>query len=119
MAGHVKLELIHFPPEYKPESPTDIRAKPLDMHTVQLEYTLPKTSDAAPITEILLEYRPKGQSRWFSLTVPVANTATISKLEPGTEYEFRVSCSNVAGAGQPSRVVKAQTMEAPNVDSCS
>jgi hypothetical protein len=54
----------------KPNQPTDVKAEPVDKNTVKLAFQLPETAYAAPINEITVEYRQKGQTR-YGFTFPV------------------------------------------------
>ncbi|VDP88948.1 unnamed protein product [Echinostoma caproni] len=97
----------------KPSKPTDLTVKPVDTTTVELDYRLPKVPESASLTEVMVEYRPKGQSRWNSQKVPVTDTVKLDKLDAKTEYDFRVSCANLAGWSEPSDIVRGQTKQPP------
>ncbi|KAF8564968.1 hypothetical protein P879_07292, partial [Paragonimus westermani] len=97
----------------KPSSPSNVNAKPAGENGVEIQFDLPTTEKDSPITSISIEYRPKGQTRWSSQTFPTSTSVVVPKLDSGTEYEFRVACTNIAGTGEPSAIVRGRTQQPP------
>ena len=46
-----------------PEIPKQLTAKPINHSTIELEFKLPVTHVEAPLTSVIVEYRPKNVSR--------------------------------------------------------
>ncbi|CAH8628965.1 unnamed protein product [Schistosoma margrebowiei] len=105
--------LIMKSPYDIPEIPKQLTAKPLNHSTIELEFKLPVTHVEAPLTSVIVEYRPKSVSRWKTQTFEPCSIVQIDKLEANTEYEFRVSCTNLAGKSESSNPVKAKTKQLP------
>ncbi|CAH8650314.1 unnamed protein product [Schistosoma haematobium] len=105
--------LIMKSPYDIPEIPKQLTAKPINHSTIELEFKLPVTHVEAPLTSVIVEYRPKSVSRWKTQTFEPCSIVQIDKLEANTEYEFRVSCTNLAGKSESSNPVKAKTKQLP------
>ncbi|VDP55472.1 unnamed protein product [Schistosoma mattheei] len=106
--------LIMKSPYDIPEIPKQLTAKPINHSTIELEFKLPVTHVEAPLTSVIVEYRPKSVSRWKTQTFEPCSIVQIDKLEANTEYEFRVSCTNLAGKSESSNPVKAKTKQLPS-----
>ena len=72
----------------------------------------PRDDGWSPITRYQLSYKPSAQKDWKSQTLAASTTqATITGLDNGAEYEFRVRAENTQGAGDWSPTATA-TLEA-------
>lgn len=67
-----------------------------------LTWQPPSGNGGGPLMRYLIEYRIAGSSRWLAVRTPIpgaATSATVSGLQRGRLYEFRVTAANAAGAG--------------------
>ncbi|VDK40531.1 unnamed protein product, partial [Dibothriocephalus latus] len=111
-----------------PAAPTGpLEASDVKADEITLEWKAPEDDGNEPITNYVLEKRPKGATEWQKvsafLTTP---SATVRGLEEGKEYEFRVMAENAMGLSEPlmtSKPIKAKHpfdppsgMDKPNVD---
>jgi hypothetical protein len=71
--------------------------------SVSLSWDAPRAQGTLPVTDYAIEYRGVGGS-WtvFDDGVSLARAATVTGLEPGREYDFRIAAVNPAGAGPAS-----------------
>ncbi|TGZ63952.1 hypothetical protein CRM22_006631 [Opisthorchis felineus] len=94
---------------------------------ITLKWKAPEDDGGQPITNYILEKRPKGSDTWQKVSAFLKSpTATVRNLEEGKEYEFRVMAENPMGASEPlvtERAVKARhpfdppsEMSAPHVE---
>lgn len=87
-----------------PDSPQSVKIDDYDRDSVVLTWKPPDSDGGNPIKGYVVEKRtPKGQ--WARATAGVIpdTTATLTGLEPGREYEFRVAAVNDGGPGDFSR----------------
>lgn len=71
--------------------------------SVSLSWDAPRTQGSSPITDYAIEYRGVGGSwRVFDDGVSIARSTTVTGLEPGREYDFRIAAVNSAGTGPAS-----------------
>lgn len=73
--------------------------------TAIVSWMPPADDGRSPITNYVIDRRAAGEIRWKTCNTgeKVKDTSyTVTGLEPGVEYEFRVSAENKAGAGLPS-----------------
>uniref|UniRef100_A0A1A9V0P1 Twitchin n=1 Tax=Glossina austeni TaxID=7395 RepID=A0A1A9V0P1_GLOAU len=93
----------------EPEKPG--RPEPInwDKDFVELRFDPPKDDGGAPIQKYIIQMRDKSGRSWSdAATVPGdQTTATITGVEEGQEYEFRVVAVNKAGPSEPSDVSKS------------
>lgn len=96
----------YLAPVTTPDAPTDLSATPIDTG-VQLHWSAPINTGGALITDYRIEYRSSDTSTWsiFSNSPSAATTSTVTGLLSNTDYFFRVSAINSAGAGTPSTSV--------------
>lgn len=79
---------------------------------VTITWTKPTTDGGSPITGYLVEHRRTGSPHWVRATpilVPLTEL-TISGLEPGWRYQFRVSAENAVGISDPSELSEPITV---------
>ena len=126
------------------KNPFDVASKPMapqvvdvDADHVDLEFRPPRNDGGTPITEYIIEKKPKKSPFWQeAIRVPAtkpkgsgeddaaaasaAIRATVPDLIEGEEYEFRVIAVNKAGPSDPSdaseAVVCRPTKVPPSID---
>ncbi|KAA3682313.1 uncharacterized protein DEA37_0008978 [Paragonimus westermani] len=105
-----------------PLEPTDVKAD-----EITLSWKAPPDDGGQPVTNYILEKRPKGSDSWQKVSAFLKSPmATVRNLEEGKEYEFRVMAENANGVGEPlvtEHAVKARHpfdppsgMSTPKVD---
>ncbi|ESO99761.1 hypothetical protein LOTGIDRAFT_141663, partial [Lottia gigantea] len=86
-----------------------------DKKSAALKWTPPESDGGSPITNYIIEYRPKGSFNWTKAndsTVP-DTTFSVTGLREKSEYQFRISAENRAGVGEPSEPTKPVLVEEP------
>lgn len=121
-----------FDPASKPPAPNVVD---YDAHHVDLEIKPPRNDGGAPISEYIIEKKPKKSPFWqeaVRISVPKSKKpgadaegeahlkATVPDLIEGEEYEFRVIAVNKAGPSEPSDASESVTCKnrkvAPTID---
>lgn len=94
-----------------PQAPTIVGADPAKT-SVDLMLSLPIESQNASITDITVQYRVHGTSSWSTFVHnPITmGPVTISGLEPGTDYDFRVATVNSIGQSNFSNLYATVTL---------
>lgn len=79
---------------------------------VTLKWDRPRTDGGSPIIGFLVEHRRTGSPNWSKATASLVMypELSISGLEPGWRYQFRVSAQNVVGLSEPSEVSEPLTV---------
>lgn len=93
----------------KPMLVTEFDAPP---DVVTLKWDRPQTDGGSPIMGYLVEHRRTGSPTWVKATpalIPYPELS-ITGLEPGWRYQFRVSAQNVVGISPPSEVSEPLTV---------
>ncbi|OTF74068.1 hypothetical protein BLA29_010635, partial [Euroglyphus maynei] len=122
------------------KNPFDVASKPMapqvvdvDADHVDLEFRPPRNDGGTPITEYIIEKKPKKSPFWqeavrVAATKPKAGEedsaaairTTVPDLIEGEEYEFRVIAVNKAGPSEPSdpseAVICRPTKVPPSID---
>lgn len=93
-------------PTWKPAAPGLLRASVARSARVKLTWTTP-TTNGAPIADYVIQ-RSAGK-RWTTVRDGVSTTRsyTVTRLDNGTSYRFRVAAKNAVGRGSWSVVVSA------------
>lgn len=60
------------------------------------------TSGGCPITDLMLDFRPKGTWAWQSLKANSTTQLFLSELREATWYELKMKACNSAGCGNQS-----------------
>ncbi|ERL85176.1 hypothetical protein D910_02598 [Dendroctonus ponderosae] len=90
-------------PFTKPDRPGAPKPTDWDKDHVDLEWTPPRKDGGAPITEYIIEKRPKHGTWEEAARVPGnATKGTVPNLTEGEEYEFRIIAVNKGGHSEPS-----------------
>ncbi|XP_018574015.1 uncharacterized protein LOC108913039 [Anoplophora glabripennis] len=93
----------------KPQLVSETEATP-DLVTIC--WTPPASDGGSPISGYLVEHRRAGSPHWVRaapLLVQISEV-TISGLEPGWRYQFRVSAENAVGMSDPSELSEPITV---------
>lgn len=100
----------------EPDKPGRPEATDWDVDHVDLKWAPPASDGGSPITKYIVEKRKKGAQRWHKAKeIPGDQTAaTVSDLEEGEEYEFRVIAVNKGGKSEPSDCSKPVTAKPRN-----
>ena len=74
---------------------------------VVLNWTAPSSDGGSAITDYIVEYKLSTDSNWsvFNDGVSTSTTATVTGLNNGVSYDFRVTAVNSVGAGTPPSLV--------------
>lgn len=92
-----------------PGSPTAVVGTPANA-SVRLEWVAPSFTGGSPILNYVIEYSRNGGQTWtLHDGVPTGTSATVTGLENGVAYVFRVAARNQSGTGVPSVVSAAVT----------
>ncbi|KAM7355445.1 myomesin and myosin binding protein [Cochliomyia hominivorax] len=89
-----------------PGRPLLIPLSDLQPDVVNLRWERPKLDGGSPITGYVVEHRRMGSPHWVRATpIPVTRCdVSISGLEPGWRYQFRVFAENIVGRSEPSEL---------------
>lgn len=79
---------------------------------VMLKWERPRSDGGSPIIGYLVEHRRTGSPNWTKATASLCMypELSISGLEPGWRYQFRVFAQNVVGLSEPSDVSEPLTV---------
>lgn len=86
-----------------PNSPDDV---------ITLKWDRPLSDGGSPIIGYLVEHRRTGSPHWVRATPTLVQypELSLSGLEPGWRYQFRVTAQNVVGMSEPSEVSEPLTV---------
>jgi len=98
----------------KPGPPRDLHVTGTVDNSVSLSWSAPRDDGGSEVTQYVVEKREALRMSWQPAATVNARTtsATITGLDQGVMYVFRVSAVNSVGTGPPeelSRAVAAQT----------
>ena len=87
-----------------PEAPKKLTATEITRSSMTLTWEPPESDGGSPITGYVLERQSPTSSRWVRVNKsPIRDTVyTVTDLNEGEEYEFRVMAENAAGFSSPS-----------------
>ncbi|XP_050518691.1 titin-like isoform X2 [Diabrotica virgifera virgifera] len=79
---------------------------------VTIRWIKPPSDGGSPISGYLVEHRRTGSPHWVRATPLLVqlNELTISGLEPGWRYQFRISAENAVGISDPSELSEPITV---------
>ncbi|XP_056631223.1 uncharacterized protein LOC130441524 [Diorhabda sublineata] len=106
---------VHWKAAARPYAPgkpflvTDVEPTP-DLVTIR--WIKPISDGGSPISGYLVEHRRAGSPHWVRATplLVQTNELTISGLEPGWRYQFRVTAENAVGISDPSELSEPITV---------
>lgn len=117
-SDYLESEPVLADDKYKPPSqPGTPEIKDVTRNSCVISWTEPSEDGGSPINGYLIEMKRQGRRNWspvneFDLTLN--NTGyTVSKLQDGNEYQFRVLAHNEAGNGAPSTASSKITAKDP------
>lgn len=101
--------LARPPPPGKPQLVSEAEALP---DVVTIRWTKPISDGGSPISGYLVEHRRQGSPHWVRATPLLIQNCeiTISGLEPGWRYQFRVSAENAVGISDCSDISEPITV---------
>lgn len=95
----------HFTGPPSPPSRPELVTNPnIASDAVTIRWARPVSDGGAPIQGYIVEHRRIGSQHWLravNMLIP-NNELTISGLDPGWKYQFRVIAQNVVGISEPS-----------------
>jgi len=93
----------------KPGPPRDLHVTSAVDQSVSLSWSPPKDNGGSDVTQYIVEKREALRMSWQPAATVSARTtsATISGLDQGVMYVFRVSAVNSVGTGPPEELSKA------------
>ncbi|GAB0100256.1 muscle M-line assembly protein unc-89 [Sergentomyia squamirostris] len=107
---------VHWKSAEPPVAPGKPTLVPGDADTapdvVTIRWEKPLTDGGAPVLGYLVEHRRTGSPHWVRATpglVPYTEL-TLSGLEPGWRYQFRVAAENIVGLSPPSELSDGLTV---------
>ena len=116
--GQLTLPAECPPPPIVPSAPEGLVATPGDT-TVTLQWSPPTSDGGSPIVDYIVEQSPDGITAWEPVQDSDGDgtdtSATITGLENGTLYYFRILAVNENGTGPPSPDVKVTPNTTPDV----
>uniref|UniRef100_A0A182P3R5 Titin n=1 Tax=Anopheles epiroticus TaxID=199890 RepID=A0A182P3R5_9DIPT len=105
----------------QPGAPEAPEATLITDDSITLFWKAPNDDGNSKITEYLLEYQEKNQSKWTEVTSIMETSTTVTKLTKNSEYTFRATAINEVGKGPTSpnspyyKIVAPIQKEAPTV----
>lgn len=88
--------------------------------SVSLSWDAPRTQGSSPVTDYAIEHRGVGGS-WtaFDDGVSIDRSATVTGLEAGREYDFRIAAVNPAGTGPTSSLGIGEQFMSSDIATCA
>ncbi len=91
----------------QPDPPRNLESQEVTTDTVRLSWQPPAYDGGSNITTYVIE-KKSVKSQYWGRCISTRNCFhTVTGLEPGTEYQFRVSALNLYGASEPCTASKA------------
>ena len=100
----------------KPGPPRDLHVTGAVDNSVSLSWSAPKDNGGSDVTQYVVEKREALRMSWQPAATVGAKTttATISGLDQGVMYVFRVSAVNSVGSGPPDELTRAVAAKSPH-----
>ncbi|XP_018789320.1 PREDICTED: twitchin isoform X17 [Bactrocera latifrons] len=104
----IEKPIIAKNPFDEPDKPGRPEPTNWDKDFIDLAWNPPQTDGGAPIQKYIIQMHDKSGRGWVdTATVPGDHTkGTVSNVEEGHEYEFRIVAVNKAGPSEPSDISK-------------
>uniref|UniRef100_A0A3B4THB1 Titin n=1 Tax=Seriola dumerili TaxID=41447 RepID=A0A3B4THB1_SERDU len=84
-----------------PQSPKNLIVTDQTKTSISLAWEKPEYDGGSRVMQYLLEVQLKGQEKWSGVNTFKTMEATVSNLNPGEEYLFRVTAINDKGKSDP------------------
>ncbi|CAH8566640.1 unnamed protein product [Schistosoma rodhaini] len=112
--GETKTAILAKNPYDPPGAPEKLNIDEYDKRSVKLSWKPPAEDGGNPIKGYLIEKRlPRGEWRKATGALVPGTEATVTGIEEGQTYEFRVSAVNDAGPGKPSKATEPHLVRDP------
>ncbi|CAH8545499.1 unnamed protein product [Schistosoma haematobium] len=112
--GETKTAILAKNPYDHPGAPEKLNIDEYDKRSVKLSWKPPADDGGNPIKGYLIEKRlPRGEWRKATGSLVPGTEATVTGIEEGQTYEFRVSAVNDAGPGKPSKATEPHLVRDP------
>jgi len=100
----------------KPGPPRDVHVTGTADNSVSLSWTPPKDDGGSEVTQYIVEKREALRMSWQPAATVSARdkSTTVSGLDQGVSYIFRVSAVNAVGTGPPDELSRAVTAKTPH-----
>lgn len=108
-----KLNFLSFiEPPSPPGKPQLLSTSDATPDVVLLKWDIPRTNGGAPTLGYFIEHRRTGSPNWIRATTNVVPQPelSLSGLEPGWRYQFRIIAANIVGPSEPSEVSDTLTV---------
>lgn len=84
-----------------PQSPKNLTVTDQTKTSISLAWEKPEYDGGSRVMQYLLEVQLKGQDKWTGVNTFKTMEATVSNLNPGEEYLFRITAVNDKGKSDP------------------
>jgi titin len=100
-------------PDYQ-EPPTGLEVTPASLSAL-LSWSAPEANGSSALTDYVVEFKPSSASSWLTFAdgVSTNTAATVTGLDNGVSYDFRVRAANANGASTASSTASTTPRTVP------